>query len=105
MRTTLTLNDDLLSKAQSLTGIQNKTRLVHEALLALVERESARPLADLGGNEKTILEAARNRVALAQRGDSSAAIRTEKRSAEEIKGLLKTTKNRRKVSLNSMRIG
>lgn len=51
MRTTLALDDDLLARAIDLTGIEEKTALVREALKALVERESARRLARLGGSE------------------------------------------------------
>ncbi len=51
MRTTLALDDDLLAKAQAFTGLTEKTALVREALKALVERESARRLARLGGSE------------------------------------------------------
>lgn len=51
MRTTLNLDDELLSQAQSLSGINERTQLVREALKALVQRESARRLAALGGSE------------------------------------------------------
>jgi len=51
MRTTLALDDDLLDRAAALTGIQEKAALVREALKALIERESARRLALLGGSE------------------------------------------------------
>jgi Arc/MetJ family transcription regulator len=51
MRTTLALDDDLLEKAQALTGPMDKTALVREALQALIQRESARRLALLGGTE------------------------------------------------------
>lgn len=51
MRTTIALNDDLLAKAEGLTGIKEKSRLVQEALLALISRESAIRLAKLGGSE------------------------------------------------------
>lgn len=51
MRTTLALDDDLLAKAQDLTGVREKSALVREALTALVQRESARRLARLGGSE------------------------------------------------------
>lgn len=50
MRTTLAPDDELLAKAQAFTGIGEKSALVREALTALVERESARRLARLGGN-------------------------------------------------------
>jgi Arc/MetJ family transcription regulator len=49
MRTTLALDDDLLAEAEALTGVGEKTALVREALKALIERESARRLARLGG--------------------------------------------------------
>lgn len=51
MRTTLALDDDLLSQASDLTGLGEKTALVREALKALIERESARRLARLGGSQ------------------------------------------------------
>jgi Arc/MetJ family transcription regulator len=51
MRTTLALDDDLVSKAQAYTGLREKSSLVREALTALIERESARRLARLGGSE------------------------------------------------------
>jgi Arc/MetJ family transcription regulator len=51
MRTTLALDDDLLERAQALTGLKEKSGLVREALKALIERESARKLARLGGSE------------------------------------------------------
>lgn len=50
MRTTLALDDDLLLEAQRLTGTSQKSVLVHEALRALIERESARRLAKLAGS-------------------------------------------------------
>lgn len=51
MRTTLALDDDLLAEAEHLTGLSEKTALVREALKALIERESARRLARLGGSD------------------------------------------------------
>ena len=51
MRTTLALDDELVSKAQGLTGLREKSALVREALTALIERESARRLAKLGGSQ------------------------------------------------------
>lgn len=51
MRTTLALDDDLVSEAQRLTGTTEKTALVRQALRALIERESAKRLAQLGGSE------------------------------------------------------
>jgi Arc/MetJ family transcription regulator len=50
MRTTIALDDDLLRTAQEFTGVEEKTALIREALKALIERESARRLAALGGS-------------------------------------------------------
>ena len=51
MRTTLNIDDDLLERASSLTGVQEKTSLVRLGLEALIATESARRLAKLGGSE------------------------------------------------------
>ncbi len=51
MRTTLTLDGELVAKAEALTGLKETSVLVREALKALIERESARRLARLGGGE------------------------------------------------------
>ena len=54
MRTTLALDDDLLTQAQAITGLSEKTSLVREALRALIQRESAKRLALLGGSEPNL---------------------------------------------------
>ncbi|MCF6344979.1 MAG: type II toxin-antitoxin system VapB family antitoxin [Thiomicrorhabdus sp.] len=54
MRTTLNVDDDLYSQAVDLTGISEKTALLREGLKALIERESARRLAQLGGSESGV---------------------------------------------------
>ena len=51
MKTTLNIDDELLVKAQQVTGITDKTTLVRKGLNALIEQESARRLAQLGGTE------------------------------------------------------
>jgi Arc/MetJ family transcription regulator len=51
MRTTLNIDDQLLAEAQRITGMSEKVALVREGLRALIERESARRLARLGGSE------------------------------------------------------
>ncbi|HEY3908586.1 MAG TPA: type II toxin-antitoxin system VapB family antitoxin [Stellaceae bacterium] len=61
MRTTLALDDELIAKAQSFTGLQEKSALVREALKALIERESARRLARLGGSEPELTPIRRRR--------------------------------------------
>jgi Arc/MetJ family transcription regulator len=62
MRTTLALDDELIAKAQSFTGLKEKSALVREALKALIERESARRLARLGGTEPDIEAPPRRRA-------------------------------------------
>ncbi|RLA29111.1 MAG: type II toxin-antitoxin system VapB family antitoxin, partial [Gammaproteobacteria bacterium] len=54
MRTTLNIDDDLLSEAQRMTGVTEKTALVREGLRALIERESARRLARLGSSDSQL---------------------------------------------------
>jgi Arc/MetJ family transcription regulator len=54
MRTTLNIDDELLSKASELTGIKEKTALVRMGLEYLIARESAKRLAKLGGTEKNL---------------------------------------------------
>jgi Arc/MetJ family transcription regulator len=61
MRTTLALDDDLVARAQTLTGLKEKSSLVREALKALIERESARRLARLGGSEPDLKTPPRRR--------------------------------------------
>jgi Arc/MetJ family transcription regulator len=61
MRTTLVLDDDLVARAQDFTGVKEKTLLVREALKALIERESARRLARLGGSEPRLKVTPRRR--------------------------------------------
>ncbi|MDX3894860.1 type II toxin-antitoxin system VapB family antitoxin [Pusillimonas sp.] len=61
MRTTLVIDDEQLAKAQALTGLKEKTALVREAFKALIERESARRLALLGGSEPELEVPARRR--------------------------------------------
>src|SRR5947207_14348855 len=62
MRTTLTLDDELLQEAQAYTGLREKSALVREALKALVEREIARRLARLGGSEPDLIAPGRRRT-------------------------------------------
>jgi Arc/MetJ family transcription regulator len=59
MRTTLNIDDDLLAKAQRLSGLKEKTAVVREGLNALIERESARRLARLGGTEPQLRRVSR----------------------------------------------
>ncbi|MPZ32829.1 MAG: type II toxin-antitoxin system VapB family antitoxin [Rhodospirillales bacterium] len=61
MRTTIALDDELVAKAQDFTGLKEKSSLVREALKALIERESARRLAQLGGTESKLRAPPRRR--------------------------------------------
>jgi Arc/MetJ family transcription regulator len=62
MRTTVSLDDDLVRVAQEFTGMAEKTTLIREALKALIERESARRLASLGGAMPELKRIPRRRV-------------------------------------------
>jgi Arc/MetJ family transcription regulator len=61
MRTTLNLDDELFEEAQRLTGLKEKTAVVHEGLRALIARERARRLARLGGSEPQLEAVSRRR--------------------------------------------
>jgi len=55
MSTTLAIDAELLAEAQRLTRLTEKSDVIREALRALIERESARRLARLGGSEPDLL--------------------------------------------------
>lgn len=61
MRTTIALDDDLVAQAQAFTGLSEKSSLVREDFRALIERESARRLARLGGTERKLKAPPRRR--------------------------------------------
>ncbi len=61
MRTTINIDDELLAKATKLAGPMDRTAVVSEGLKALIERESARRLARLGGTQPTLKTAPRRR--------------------------------------------
>jgi len=54
MRTTFNLDDELLEEARRLTGMTERTALIHAGLRALIEKESARRLARLGATERAL---------------------------------------------------
>jgi Arc/MetJ family transcription regulator len=62
MRTTLILDDELVAKASKLTGVDEKTKLLHMGLEALIHRESARRLAALGGAMPGLTVAPRRKI-------------------------------------------
>ncbi len=61
-RTTVTLDDDLIRKAQAYTGLKEKSALIREALAQLVRREAARRLAALGGTMPDLQRIPRRRL-------------------------------------------
>jgi len=61
MRTTVNLDETLLAEARRLSGLEERTALLHEALRALIARESARRLARLGGGEPRLKTVPRRR--------------------------------------------
>ena len=64
MRTTINIDDEILSKASELTGIKEKTALVKMGLEYLIARESAKRLAMLGGTAKDLRPIPRRRSAI-----------------------------------------
>ena len=62
VRTTINLDESLLAAAQKATGVSERTTLIHAGLKALIERESARRLARLGGSEPQLMTIPRRRI-------------------------------------------
>ena len=62
MRTTLNINDRLLDEATRLSGLTEKTAVVHRGLEALIAHESARRLAALGSSQRTLKTPPRRRL-------------------------------------------
>jgi len=63
MRTTLIIDDELLERARELSGIEEKTALVHAGLKALIAIEAGKRLAALGGSQPKIADVPRRRSA------------------------------------------
>ena len=63
MRTTVNIDDELMKAAQKLTGIEEKAALLRAGLKALIEQESARRLAALGGSEPQLSSVSRRKTA------------------------------------------
>jgi Arc/MetJ family transcription regulator len=61
MRTTINIDDELLAKATKLAGPMDRTAVVSEGLKALIERETAKRLARLGGTQPALKAAPRRR--------------------------------------------
>ena len=65
MRTTVTLDDDLLESASQAIGVTERSVVLRESLKALIEREAARRLARLGGSDPSATAPPRRRPAAA----------------------------------------
>ena len=61
MRTTVTLDDELLARAEALTGIRERSALIRDAVELLVRIETGRQLAALGGSDQAAEAAPRSR--------------------------------------------
>jgi Arc/MetJ family transcription regulator len=61
MRTTILIDDELLERARQMTGIVEKTALVHAGLEALITREAAKRLAALAGTQPDLRSVPRRR--------------------------------------------
>jgi Arc/MetJ family transcription regulator len=61
VRTTVNIDEKLLAKAVKLTGPLDRSAVVHEGLRALIQRESAKRLARLGGSQPDVKAAPRRR--------------------------------------------
>jgi len=62
MQTSISLDDELVAQAQAFIGLDDNSLLVREALKALIERESSRRLARLGGSERNLKAPPRRRT-------------------------------------------
>jgi Arc/MetJ family transcription regulator len=62
MRATVALDDALVSQAQELTGVTERTALLRDGLKALIHLEASRRLAALGGTEPELTAIKRLRV-------------------------------------------
>ena len=69
MHTTVNIDEDLLEKARRLTGISERSTLLNEGLRALIQRESARRLAALGGSAPKLQDIPRRRPRTATEND------------------------------------
>lgn len=62
MRATVALDDELVLKAQEISGVTERTALLRMALKSLIHLESSRRLAAVGGTEPDLKAAKRVRV-------------------------------------------
>ncbi len=79
MRTTITLDDELLAKAHEMTGVAERSTLIHNGLRLLIQHEAARRLALLGGSDPTATASPRRRSAPAAAKRAPSVGRSSKR--------------------------
>jgi hypothetical protein len=77
VRTTVNLDDDLLARARFVTGIEETGPLLKAALTAMIQRESARRLARLGGSQPNLEYIPRRRSEPAEEYASRAELESE----------------------------
>ena len=63
MRTTVTIDDELMEQAEELTGIVERSALLRTSLETLIRVEAGKRLALLGGSGPDAAAAPRNRAA------------------------------------------
>ncbi len=61
MRTTITIDDELLATARKYSGVQDIPSLVREALRVMIQVEAGRRLAAMGGTDPNATAAPRRR--------------------------------------------
>jgi Arc/MetJ family transcription regulator len=54
MQMTIIVDDDLVEKARNITGLDEVSVIMHDALTALIQGEAARRLAALGGSQPNL---------------------------------------------------
>lgn len=79
MRTTLILDDEIIARARELTGIQEKTKLIHMGLEALIQKGASKRLAALGGTMKNFTVATRDRNQSALAAETPVAYKVTKK--------------------------
>lgn len=80
MRTTVTLDDELLADVEELSGIRDRSQLLREALLEMRHRLASQRLALLAGTEPTVAAPPRRRATHFVAEPESPPYRTKKRN-------------------------
>jgi hypothetical protein len=86
MRTTVTLDDELLADVEQLSGIRDRSQLLREALLALRHQIASQRLALLAGSEPAISAVPRRRATVLRAAEPAAAPYAAARRSRAKKG-------------------